>query len=167
MGKFIAERLAHAPHRCCNRRDCRIDRLFFSAGCGRCEWQRLSLHQPLCIRRVGKAQRQPQPCFRLCHWFLSAAWNSRFRPDFLQCRTAKPAIPEKCRSRRRCSHLYTDFTTGRCLFLFKRLSECRLSGGRPCHLRYCGMSEPLRCAHAVVAAAICSYECLCLHGNGI
>lgn len=29
MGKFIAERLAHAPHWCCNRRDCRIDRLFF------------------------------------------------------------------------------------------------------------------------------------------
>ena len=32
---------------------------FFSAGCGRCEWQRLSLHQPLCIGGVGKAQWQP------------------------------------------------------------------------------------------------------------
>ena len=167
MGKLIAKRLAHAPHRFCNCRNCCTNWLFFSAGCGRCEWQRLSLHQPLCIGGVGKAQRQPQPCSRLCHWFLSTVRDSGFCPDFLQCRTAEPAIPEKCRSCRCYPHFHIDFTAGRCLFLFKRLSECRLSGGRPCHLRYCRMSEPLRCAHAVVAAAICSYECLCLHGNGI
>ena len=134
MGKFIAERLAHAPHWCCNRWDCRIDRLFFSAGCGRCQRQRLSLHQPLCIRRVGKAQRQPQPCSRLCHWFLFAIRDSGFCLDFLQCRTTEPAILEKCRPCRCCPHFHIDFTAGRCLFLFKGLFECCLSGGRPCHL---------------------------------
>ena len=29
---------------------------------------------------------------------------------------------------------HIDFTAGRCLFLFKGLFECCLSGGRPCHL---------------------------------
>lgn len=43
----------------CNCRNCCTNWLFFSAGCGRCEWQRLSLHQPLCIGGVGKAQWQP------------------------------------------------------------------------------------------------------------
>ena len=52
----------------------------------------------------------------------------------LGCRTAEPAIPEKCRSRRCYPHFHSDFTAGRCLFLFKRLFECCLSGGRPCHL---------------------------------